>query len=386
MNRPAGSAKLLRALNTSAVLAHLLDNGPLTRADLRERTGLSKPTTSDVLRQLVDAELAMVTGYTSGGPGPNAEIYATNPDGAYPAAISVRETDAEPVLAFAVGDLAGHTRARAERTLDLTRRDAAGTVAGALRQVCVKAGLPPDRLRHLQLGVPGAYDHTADIIRHVEVPGLERPGLISAIRDSLGVPVTVDNDVNLAAIAERRRGAAAGADSFALLWLSRGLGVAIDIGGSLLRGARGGAGEIGYMPLGWPARRGRPLIELRDVLADDAIQALAAAHGLDTRTAAESVAAGGRRFLQELAGRVAMAVATIVAVLDPALVVLGGATGRAGGQRLCAAVEEQLAAIWPQPIAVVPTAVDDPHFADDAVLVGALDAALDAVRAGLLHD
>src|SRR4029079_810211 len=74
--RLAGSSKLLRAMNESATLEHLLDRGSLTRGDLRELTGLSKPTTSDVLRRLTDAGLAHVVGHTRGGPGPNAEIYA----------------------------------------------------------------------------------------------------------------------------------------------------------------------------------------------------------------------------------------------------------------------------------------------------------------------
>src|SRR5947208_2777006 len=92
MDRPAGSAKLLRAMNESAALGHLLDGGALTRNDLRELTGLSKPTTSEVLRRLTEVGLAVVTGHTSGGPGPNAEIYTANPDAAYAVAVSVRET------------------------------------------------------------------------------------------------------------------------------------------------------------------------------------------------------------------------------------------------------------------------------------------------------
>src|SRR2546421_4500103 len=85
MDRPAGSAKLLRAMNESAALGHLLDNGALTRNDLRELTGLSKPTTSEVLRRLTAAGLAIVACHTSCGAGPNAEIYPANPDAAHAA-------------------------------------------------------------------------------------------------------------------------------------------------------------------------------------------------------------------------------------------------------------------------------------------------------------
>ena len=121
MVRLAGSAKLLRAMNESAALGHLLDGGSLTRNDLRELTGLSKPTTSEVLRRLTEAGLAVVTGHTSGGPGPNAEIYAVNPDAAYAVAVSVRDTPGtlRPALAVAVSDLTGTTRARAELSVDL---------------------------------------------------------------------------------------------------------------------------------------------------------------------------------------------------------------------------------------------------------------------------
>ncbi len=96
VDRLSGSAKLLRAMNTAAVLSHLLNRGPLTRSDIRELTGLSKPTTSEVLRKLVEADFAMAIGHTSGGPGPNAEIYAINPDAGFAAAISVRETAGDP--------------------------------------------------------------------------------------------------------------------------------------------------------------------------------------------------------------------------------------------------------------------------------------------------
>src|SRR5438270_11336488 len=132
MARLAGSAKLLRAMNESAALGHLLDNGALTRNDLRELTGLSKPTTSEVLRRLTEAGLAVVTGHTSGGPGPNAEIYAANPEAAFAVAVSARDRDTtgtgRPALALAIGDLTGTTRARAEVAVDLDEIPAATAI------------------------------------------------------------------------------------------------------------------------------------------------------------------------------------------------------------------------------------------------------------------
>src|SRR3954454_9627712 len=76
VTHPTGSSRLLRALNESAALAHLLGRGPLTRPQLRELTGLSKPTVSEAVRRLAEAGLIRVAGHASGGPGPNAEVYA----------------------------------------------------------------------------------------------------------------------------------------------------------------------------------------------------------------------------------------------------------------------------------------------------------------------
>jgi predicted NBD/HSP70 family sugar kinase len=345
MTRPAGSAKLLRAMNESAALGHLLDNGSLTRGALRELTGLSKPTTSEVLRRLTEAGLAIVSGHTSGGPGPNAEIYAANPEAAY-----------------AVADLADGRAVEA--------------ISAAVAGQCVAAGLDPDRLRHVQLGVPGSYDQRTDTIHHVDVPGLRRPGLIGELRRSLGTAVGVDNDVNLAAVAQRRRGVAGATESFVLLWFGEGLGLAIDLGGTLLRGARGGAGEIGYMPLG----AGRLGGDLHDAVGGRAVVALAREHGVAARTPGDAVSQGGPAMLAELAGRIAVGLAAVVAVLDPPLVVLAGEVGQAGGPALRDAVQAATRAASPLDTEIAITGISD-----DAVLLGALDAALAAIRDELIH-
>jgi predicted NBD/HSP70 family sugar kinase len=385
MDRLAGSAKLLRAMNESAALGHLLDNGALTRNDLRELTGLSKPTTSEVLRRLTEAGLAIVAGHTSGGPGPNAEIYAANPDAAYAAAVSVRETTGveRPALAVAISDLTGTTRSRDELAVDFDTTTVEAAIERAVTDQCAVVGVPKDRLRRVQLGVPGSYDPRTDTIHHVDIPGLDRPGLVGELRRALGSPVGVDNDVNLAAVAERRRGVAGSADSFALLWFGEGLGLAIDLGGTLLRGASGGAGEIGYMPLGLPPSPDlRP--DLHDVVGGRAVLALAKEHGIEAATPGEAVLQASPAMLTALADRIAVALAVVVAVLDPALVVLAGEVGQAGGTALRDAVFAATRNASPLDTEIAVT-----DLTDDAVLLGALDAALAEVREELirnLHD
>jgi predicted NBD/HSP70 family sugar kinase len=239
--------------------------------------------------------------------------------------------------------------------------------------------LSAGRIGYVQLGVAGAYDPRTGVIHHVDVPGFDRPGLVTDIEARLATTIDVDNDANLAAVAERRHGAAIGVDSFALLWLGEGLGLAIDLGGSLLRGARGGAGEIGYMPLG-----GDPKMDLQDLVGGEAVVALARRYGHPGDTAEEVVAvavqAKHEQFLTKLAGRIAVALAAVIAVLDPALVVLAGPVGRAGGAPLRDAVTRAMHAIAP-----LETTVEHSTVADDPVLLGGLDAGLTAVREALIH-
>lgn len=387
MTRLAGSSKLLRAMNESAALAHLLDPGMLTRADLRRLTALSTPTISEALRRLTEAGLITVVGHNSGRPGPNAEIYSVNPDAAYAAAVSVRDIgpSGAPSVAAALCDLTGAVRGRFESRVDFLHTDPAAALAEVVARLGDRAGVPADRIRHVQLGVAGSFDPRTQTIGHVDVPGFARTGLMPQIAAALGTEVGVDNDVNLAAVAERRRGVGREVDGFALLWLGQeGLGLAIDIGGALIRGARGGAGEIGYMPLYSPDFADHKH-DLQHLFGGPAILELARDNGVAGATpaavlraaVADPAAAGD--FLTVLAHRIAVGLAAVIAVLDPALVVLAGPIAQAGGETLLAAVTAALRRATPLESSVAVTAIDG-----DAVLRGALDAGLSAVHDALI--
>jgi predicted NBD/HSP70 family sugar kinase len=370
-------------MNEIAALSHLLERGELTRADLRELTGLSKPTISEAVRRLTDAGLVVVVGHVSAGPGPNAEVYAANPDAAYVIAVSVRDTfmGHSPSLAAAMCDVSGKVRARLDSPVDFEKTDPVDAVAGMVDRL--RAEVDVSGIGYVQVGVAGAYDPKTGIIHHVDVPGWERPGLVGELRERVGLRVEVDNDVNLAAAAERQRGIAGDSDGFALLWLGEGLGLAIDLGGTLLRGARGGAGEIGYMPL--YNLDGERRADLQDLIGGQAVQDLAAEYKLAGRTPEEAVAAAakdgpnGERFLAALAERIAVALAAVVAVLDPPLVVLGGQIAQAGGIPLRDAVRDAMTANAP-----LDTIVEITSVTDDPVLLGGLDAGLSQVREVLL--
>jgi predicted NBD/HSP70 family sugar kinase len=174
------------------------------------------------------------------------------------------------------------------------------------------------------------------------------------------------------------------------MWLDRGIGMAVMIGGRLHRGVSGGAGEIGYLPVpGVPLPEGvtesmtwgQPALSggFGSLIGADALLELARAHHRQEPTLAECVraaaAGSGSAFLDDLATRISYGVAAVNIVLDPGLLVLAGELGRAGGEALAARVERAVARICPTQPRVTVTEIDG-----NPVLRGALHSALEQAR------
>ncbi|GAA4867627.1 ROK family transcriptional regulator [Kitasatospora terrestris] len=381
----AGTPSLLRAINDRAALELLLANGPLSRTRIGSLTGLSKPTASQLLARLEAAGLVVPVGTTAGGPGPNAQLYQVNPAAGYVAGLDVTSTH----VRVAVADITGATLA--EHRVATAGWPVTGTAAGiaeAVAHTVRLAGLPADALHETVIGIGGALDPTTGELRYAShLPGWQSPDLVADLEAALGVPVSIENDVNLAAVAEQALGAAADCEDFVLLWAEEGIGAAIVIGGRLHRGFTGGAGEVGYMPV-----PGAPVVDdlrkdgsggFQDLAGEPAVLALAAEHGLTAASAEQAVARAaaspaGEGFLRALAERLAVGLAVIVAVVDPELLVLSGSTPTAGGERLRAMVAEELARIsLPRP------EVRSSAVPGSPVLHGALQRALATARDAL---
>src|SRR3984885_1986887 len=340
MEQRPGTPRLLRELNDRAALELLLAGGPMTRAQVGERTGLSKVTASQLLSRLEDRGLVSTVGEQAGGRGPNAALYAVVPSSAYVAGLHVEHDEVRAGGADITGEVCTQGTGDpngAANPVELVR--------GAVAAACRSAGVEMSRLNALVIGTPGVLDpSTGDPRLAVNLPAWHE-GVLDALRSDLRQPVTIENDVNLAAMAERAVGVAQGADDFVLMWIGVGLGLATILGGRLHRGVGGAAGEIGYLPV-----PGVPLPEdlshpatgaFQRLVGAQAVLPLAQSYGFAEPTAAGAVASAvsavsagnqaGADFLCELAVRVATGVAAISVVLDPGLVVLGGGGGLAGG-------------------------------------------------------
>ncbi|MGW6982282.1 ROK family protein [Streptomyces sp. NPDC054932] len=406
-----GTPSLLRAMNDRAALELLLTHGPLSRTRIGHLTGLSKPTASQLLARLEAVGLVVATGTDGGRPGPSAQLYAINPRAAYVGGLDVTP---ERVLA-AVADLTGTVIATHE--VPYTEgADAVDQVTEALGGAVKAAGLHRSDLRRVVIGTPGAFDPQNGRLRYAShLPGWHSPTLLEELAAALPMPVEYENDVNLAAVAEQRLGAARGHEDFVLLWNEEGLGAALVLGGRLHRGWTGGAGEVGFLPV-----PGRPLVRQVTRANSGGYQELAGVEGLprlaaelgveppaesspDTADAADASGAPGApgtphgpevaaavallaqaaaapegahlRFLQSYATALATGLASVVAVLDPEIVVLSGAAISAGGEPLRTLLEAELAELAPSRPRLVPGEVTE-----RPVLHGALESALAATR------
>ncbi|GAB2747614.1 ROK family transcriptional regulator [Streptomyces bullii] len=387
------SPSTARAINDRLALRLLQQEGPLTAGQLKQLTGLSRPTVADLVERLTASGLIAVVGEAGEQRrGPNARLYGIVADRAHLAALDVRTEG----VAVVVSDLVGRVLAEASVPID----GATGTgsaVEQAVRlveRVVKEAGA--DRLHTVGIGAPGLIDPATGELRvSTGLPQWHRR-LVAALQERLPeARVSVENETNLAALAEQRDGAARDRDTFVLLWLGHGTGAAVVLDGTLRRGASGGTGEIGFLPV--PGTAALPSATdcaggFHSLAGAAAVAELAGEYGLAAEPAdppavglvraavtAAGAGAGERepsaRFLDALADRVAVGVASVVAILDPGCVVLGGEIGHAGGTVLADRVQARIARMSP-----LSTEVRPGLLGGGAVLRGALLTARDRAQ------
>ncbi|MFE2167495.1 ROK family transcriptional regulator [Streptomyces sp. NPDC059447] len=391
-----GTPSLLRAMNDRAALELLLAHGPLSRTRIGSLTGLSKPTASQLLARLEAAGLVVATGTDDGRPGPSAQLYSVNPRAAYVGGLDVTPGRVLAAVADLTGTVVG--------THEVPYTEGAGAVeqvTEALGEAVKAAGLHRSDLRRVVIATPGAFDPQTGRLRYAgHLPGWHSPTLLDELAAALPMPVEYENDVNLAAVAEQRLGAARGHEDFVLLWNEEGLGAALVLGGRLHRGWTGGAGEVGFLPV-----PGHPLVRrparantggYQELAGAQVVPGLAAGLGVEAEPAppagdpygpevGAAVALLARAaatpegphlsFLQSYATLLATGLASLVAVLDPEIVVLSGAVIAAGGDPLRRLLEEELAELAPSRPRLVSGEVPE-----RPVLRGALETALAATR------
>jgi predicted NBD/HSP70 family sugar kinase len=362
---------LLKHLNERAVLETIRAGAPISRAEISRRAGISKPTVSLALQTLVDAGLVREAARGPSGPSYGAMFFEPVPEAAYVLGLDLGAR----FLRGAVCDLAGEVRARQDVELRGADADGALQAIAALRESLVAAAaLPVERIDGIVLGVPGVIDAKTSMLHLTSpnIPGLEGRAFGVELGDRLGIDVTLENDVNLAAVGERWAGVARGVDDFAFLSVGTGMGMGLVLGGELHRGNHGAAGEVDWALAGLaedldPSADGVAALAARVAPAGSTGTSLAPPY--DARAVFAAARRGdplGRTVVEEVARRIAAHITPIAAVADPALVVLGGGLG-ANGDLLLSPVRRLLAAWIPYP-----PQVEISSLGEAAVLMGAL--------------
>jgi predicted NBD/HSP70 family sugar kinase len=304
-----------------------------------------------------------------------AVLYAPDPAAGYALGIDIGRS----WLRVAVADLDGGVVARADvRNRARSSGAMADLVVSTARQVVANSGVGAHEVAHAVVGTPGVYDEERRRVRYaMHLPGWGRAGLFDRMREELGIPLEVHNDANLAALGEYTYGVAAGSRLFTYILIGTGLGMGVVSEGRLFTGARGGAGEIGFLP--WPGRQKPETLE--EAVSGEAVVEAARQFGMTGQLTAKAVFDAARegdpaavRAVRLEGERIAYTVAAAAAVLDPDLVVLGGGVGHSI-DLLLRPVRETLRTLTPLRPKIVPS-----RLGEDAVLLGAVATALGTAR------
>ena len=381
MDLTRATPPLLKHLNERTVLEAIRADAPISRAEISRRVGISKPTVSLALRSLEQAGLVREATDGPDGPSYGAVFFEPVPGAAFVLGLDLGSR----FLRGAVADLAGRIRARQD--VELRGADADGAldaIATLHASLIDAAALPVERIDGAVLGIPGVVEPSSETLRLTQphIAGLEGRAFGAEVQERVGVPVTLDNDVNLAAVGERWAGVARGIEDFAFLSVGTGTGLGLVLGGELHRGTHGAAGEIDWALAG-SGEELDPSAEGVSALATE----VSWPGGVDGSTPpydARNIFTAARRgdqlarsVVNVIARRIAAHIAPIAAVADPELVVLGGGLGM-NGDLLLEPVRELLREWLPYP-----PRVEISSLGESAVLMGAvatgLQSALDNV-------
>jgi predicted NBD/HSP70 family sugar kinase len=367
--RPGATPPLLKDLNERTVLETIRAGAPISRAEISRRAGISKPTVSLALESLLAAGLVREAAHDPAGPSYGAVFFEPVPEAALVLGLDLGAR----FLRGALCDLGGDVRARQDVEVLAVDGDRLLDAIDALRTRLVEAsGLPDELIDNVVIGVPGVVETaTGRVTLATNVPGLEEREFRREAAERLSHPVTLENDINLAALGEYWAGIARGVDDFVFISIGTGLGSGIVLRGEIHRGHNGAAGELDY------ARAGHldfdPCASALSSLAAELVAERRAETSLTPPYDGRAVFAAARRsdpvarsVVAEEARRIALHITPVAAVADVGLVVLGGGVG-ANADLLLEPVRALLAEWLPYP-----PRVEVSSLGEAAVLTGAL--------------
>ena len=334
-----GTLGWLRDRNRRRVIGVLKEQGRASQAEIARATGLSRTTVSTLIAEMKDAGLVSGVGAPSGtvrAGRPGVQLVLQNP-----AQAVVGIDFGHSHVQVAIADLAHNVLGERRCELDVNRRalealDASSRLFGEL---LVETGVERENVIGAGIGIPGPVDRAHGTAGSATIlPGWIGLRIASEMQTRLGLPVEIENDANLGALAELTWGAGRDCSNFAYIKAATGIGAGIVIEGHLLRGATGTAGEIGHTTLDeagalcYCGNRGC----LETVASGPAIVQLVGRVAGDTLSLSRIVelAVEGdlrcRRAIADAGREIGVAVAGLCNLINPERVIVGGLLSRTG--------------------------------------------------------
>ena len=363
----------LRELNERRVLDILREQGPAHAAEIARLASLSRPTSAQVLRSLVEVGLVKEQLPTSGDPRrARSMFYAVSELGA----VLTVDIGARFIRA-AVGDVNGATISTTSIPLSDTKlSEVIKTVRSAVEEVLKKTKYTEKDILSFVVGSPGVVDQT---IGQIAIAGtineLEGVNLAEILEKEFGFKPSVENDVNLVAIAEQNFGAGKNLETFVVLSVGSGIGAGLIINGQLHRGHRGAAGEVFYIPLSGADDQRHSSTDPSSSNIESFAASIAKNYPdsklkapyktVDIFQAARENDAFALAVVANVSTRIALYVASVTSVIDVESVILSGGIGRQADVLL-----SEIQSVTSQMVPFVPN-IQVSELGDNAVLLGA---------------
>lgn len=363
-----------RRSNLKTTLELVSSQGATSRAEIARRTGLSRAAVSSLVNELIDQNLLRELGQGESAGGKPPTLLALNDKARDIVTIDLGHRP----FAAALVDLSGriHTRSQAELVAGQpTGAEAVESAASLIREMLTQATAP---VLGIGVGAPGVIEFDGRVLEASNL-GWHELDLGSELRSRFEVPVSIANDASMAALAEFRRHPVD--RNLILIKLGNGVGSGLVLNGAVYRGQHSAAGEIGHVRLGdggLPCRCGQN--GCLETVAS--IPAILRRLGADPETAEwDALSLAGafgesavREALVEAGRAIGIALATVVAALDVAHVILAPELLNAGDILVGAVREELSSRILPSIAEMVE--VEATQLGGDLVLYGAASAVL----------
>ncbi|WP_430592325.1 ROK family transcriptional regulator [Humidisolicoccus flavus] len=343
------SARPAKALNTEGVgelLQKLRDGRGRTRSELAEITGLARSTITSRVDVLLASGLLIPAGEANSSGGRPPSRVAFNPLARIVIGVDLGATHG----LVSISDLNGNSLANSRADIEITAgpEPILDWVVTAISELIAASEYDANAIAGIGIGIPGPVEFSSGRPTNPPImPGWDRFDVPAYIRRHFDVPVLVDNDVNILALGELTTSWPA-VEDLVFVKVSTGIGSGIVSGGQLQRGAQGAAGDLGHVQVPWSPGSTRDPSDERDleaIASGPAIARQLREQGIDAHTSAdvvELIRAGNATALEQTrtAGReIGEVLATVVNLLNPSVIVIGGSIPRASEQ-LIAGIRE----------------------------------------------